>query len=300
MGPPARELEFVLVTEDARLLADARRALAAEGIHHRVDVMQGPPARGLISVAAEQSRDARRVLAAVRGDDDDEEEGPEDEHGETGERAARAVFPWRPTLAVLAVIAVHLAVVLLAASPLVDRWTLMQRLGVRDETTWREPWRLLTSLFVHSGIRHVLFNGLSMLAFAVPLLERLPWRRVAAVYLAGGLGGAVLASATNAGGTVTIGSSGAVAGLFGAWLAWRLGQRTGGTGGRHAMLRTWGVALLVLPSLLAPATPDGQRISVASHVGGLLVGLALGVRLGSAARGVSEGGEPGRDLDVGR
>ncbi len=275
MGDFLPDYEFVLVTENARQLDEARVALSASGIEHRVDLMPGPPARALVSVPKRRSQDAQRVLAVVRGDEEDEgEDEPPEEGGRTG-------FPWRPALAVLGVVGIHLALVLLAASPLVDRWSMMRRFGVLDETTWQEPWRLLTSLFVHSDFAHAAWNGLSMLVFAVPLLEECPWRRVAGLYLLAGLGGAVLASAVNEPTTVTIGSSGAVAGLFGAWVVRRLQHPPLRTVGRRAALRAWGIALLVLPSLLSPATADGRRISVASHVGGLLVGLALGSRLGA-------------------
>ena len=53
-------------------------------------------------------------------------------------------------------------------------------------------------------------------------------------------------------------------------------------------LRDWrrwvGVALLVLPSLLSPTTPDGKSVSIAAHLGGLAAGLALGAALSEAAR----------------
>ena len=78
-----------------------------------------------------------------------------------------------------------------------------------------------------------------------------------------------------------IGSSGAVAGLFGAWVVvtFRWARREALE--RRARIRTMGIALLFLPSLLNPVTSSGQPISVSSHLGGLATGMVVGALLSS-------------------
>ena len=118
-----------------------------------------------------------------------------------------------------------------------------------------------------------------MLVFAVPLIERTGWAWTAAVYLAGGVLGGVAALATSDPGTVTVGSSGAVAALFGCWVVSTIRRARFAPLPRHGVVRAVGIGLLVLPSLLTPATVGGDRISVASHLGGLAGGLILGMSM---------------------
>ncbi len=97
------------------------------------------------------------------------------------------------------------------------------------------------------------------------------------IYFAAGIGGGITAMGFAHPGAVIVGSSGAVAGLFGAWvvLALRRARRATMTG--RARIRTLGIAMLVLPSLLSPITSSGQSVSVSSHIGGLTTGMVIGV-----------------------
>jgi membrane associated rhomboid family serine protease len=124
-----------------------------------------------------------------------------------------------------------------------------------------------------------------MLVFGVPLIERFGWARTAAVYLGSGVLGGVAALATSDPGTVTIGSSGAVAGLFGCWVVLTIRGARRAPLARRGVLRAVGIGLLVLPSLLTPTTIGGERISVAAHLGGLVAGLLLGSALGRRGGG---------------
>jgi membrane associated rhomboid family serine protease len=205
--------------------------------------------------------------------DEDEEEEDELREAEPDEDAA---FPVAPLVAASALFLLHFGIVLFAvgASPSIHRLAALG--GLVTGGTLRQPFRLVTSLFLHADPSHALWNGVSMLAFAVPLIVRQGYLRTSAIYLAAGIAGCLASLATTTAGTVTIGSSGAVAGLFGAWVADALLRAREHPMSRRARIRTAGIALLVLPSLLQPATPSGDAISVASHLGGLAVGLALG------------------------
>jgi len=199
--------------------------------------------------------------------------------GPPDEAPGPARFPFDQVLVVAAVIAVHLAIVLWVAADLPPGWGLVKWGALRAGATLVQPWRLVTSLLVHSDVRHVLANGVSMLVFAVPMLSWVGLRRTAIVYLAAGVGGGVTAAALTDAGTYILGSSGAVAGLFGAWVVLALHRARGSDLPRLARIRAAGIALLVLPSLVNPTTAEGGRISVSSHLGGAATGMVVGMLL---------------------
>ena len=128
--------------------------------------------------------------------------------------------------------------------------------------TLREPWRLLTSVFLHQGIFHIGFNMLALFLFGrvlEPLLGR--WR-FATLYLLSGFGGSVavlLLSPTVA----VVGASGAIFGLFSALFVLQRGM--GGNSRQFLVL----IAVNFGFALISPG------ISWQAHVGGLLVGAAL-------------------------
>lgn len=182
-------------------------------------------------------------------------------------------------LTAASVVALHFALVAWQAGPYPSGERLIEHGALVAGATLREPWRLLTSLFLHSDARHAFWNGVSLLVFAVPLLTDLGTLRTGLIYLSAGIGGGAVAVGFARPGTTIIGSSGAVAGLFGAWVVLNLRAARYSALSWRARVRTLGVALLVLPSLLNPRTPEGQPISVSSHLGGMATGMLIGAVL---------------------
>lgn len=176
-------------------------------------------------------------------------------------------------------ILLHLALAFWSGGPLPPGRELLTQGGLLRGATLEQPWRLLTSLFLHSGPAHALWNGLSTLVFAVPLLGSLGLTRTALIYLVSGLGGGLAALQFAAPGTLIVGSSGAVAGLFGAWVVLTLRRARRATLGRRERIRALGIAMLVLPALVQPHTAAGEPISVSSHIGGLVTGMLIGAFL---------------------
>ncbi|WP_028610318.1 rhomboid family intramembrane serine protease [Paenibacillus harenae] len=86
-----------------------------------------------------------------------------------------------------------------------------------------EPWRYVTSIFMHSGLEHLLFNMFALLVFAPPL-ERLlkPVKYTIFYFLCGFAGNAASAfigDMTNDPDVhVGVGASGAIYGIYGAYL----------------------------------------------------------------------------------
>lgn len=124
-----------------------------------------------------------------------------------------------------------------------------------------EPWRMVTTIFVHSSSSffHILFNGYSLYILGT-LVERLlgPGRFTTLFFLSG-VGGSLavlLLSPLSA----VVGASGAIFGLFGALFVI---QRS--FGGANPQL----LIVLVLNLVLGFVVPG---ISWQAHIGGLLVG----------------------------
>jgi membrane associated rhomboid family serine protease len=129
-------------------------------------------------------------------------------------------------------------------------------------------WRLFTSMFLHSLglLMHVIFNMYALYLFGPPLEREVGSAPFAALYLASGLAGGALFYLLVPGGQA-VGASGAIFGLFGAWLvsAYR---------NRHTLQGRSNLnALLILLALNAAITFfPGLQIAWQAHLGGLVAG----------------------------
>lgn len=279
MGADGRSEELLLEVSRAADVEVVRRRLTAAGIPHRSGLMSGASPRVLYFVPGDRLDEARRVLAGTTTTEPADSDWDDEPEEGTASAEPAASFPWREVRLASLPIFLHLLLLLWVVGPLPPGRRLLELGGLIAGGTAAQPWRLLTSLVLHVDPPHVLWNGLALLVFAVPLLERLGLLRAALIYLVSGVGGGVAALRFAAPGTVIVGSSGAVAGLFGAWLVLQLVEpRERGLGWR-GRLRTIGVALLFLPSLINPADTSGRPISVSSHLGGMAAGMLVGALL---------------------
>jgi len=265
---------YLLESDRPEVVTAVQHALTAAGIPYLSGLHTDARPRVAFWVPWDRLREARRVVDAVVVDEPD---FSEDETEPTRPvRSVPAGFPWTAVQWVAAVTLVHLALVFVGTGPRPLVSGLLERGGIIAGALTAEPWRLLSAMMLHVDVRHVLWNAVSMLVFAVPLIAYLGVARSAVIYLAAGLGGGLCAGLLARQGAVILGSSGAVAGLFGAWVVLALRRARLADLGWHARVRSLGIALLVLPSLLSPITPQGRPVSVASHVGGLLTGMLIG------------------------
>jgi membrane associated rhomboid family serine protease len=131
-------------------------------------------------------------------------------------------------------------------------------------------WRLFTSMFLHEGLFHIAFNAYALWIFGTVVEDALGSARFLLIFFVTGF----LASATSyAFGPVTglsVGASGAIFGVFGAFVAYNFRRRhlaQAAANLRGAML------LILLNALLAFAY---GRIDWRAHVGGFVAGLAAG------------------------
>ena len=130
-------------------------------------------------------------------------------------------------------------------------------------------WRLLTGVFLHADIVHIAFNGYALYLLGPPLERSVGSPAFAALFLASGLSGATAYLYLGAPGSFVVGASGAIFGMFGAWLASALVQHRSPAGA--AQLRTLGVLLAI--NLALPLFVQG--IAWQGHLGGLVAGFII-------------------------
>ena len=137
-------------------------------------------------------------------------------------------------------------------------------------------WRLLTAVFLHSGLMHLAMNMAALLCTG-PTVERVYGsRRFLLLYLGAGLAGSALSLHFSAQQATAVGASGAVFGVAGALLVAALRHR------RFlptvlSFFTLGGIGLLLLDSMLRGF--DSERVDNAAHVGGFLVGCLLALIL---------------------
>jgi rhomboid protease GluP len=171
-------------------------------------------------------------------------------------------------------VAVYAAMVAFGVDPLQPTVASVLAWGANDasKTLGGQPWRLLTSMFVHYGAIHLCSN-MFVLWYAGRRVERIfGGLRFAALYLCAGLIGSVASVAVHPQ-VVSAGASGAVFGIYGALTAFLLSQRgsiDAGVVKKLAGVAVFFVGYNVHSSLNSPV------IDLAAHFGGLLGGAAAG------------------------
>jgi membrane associated rhomboid family serine protease len=217
--------------------------------------------------------------------------------GQRSVRQARTVFGGSVTdgrpLATMWIIGICVAVFLLqmVVPGFQNRIAFVPALGQA------EPWRFLTSAFAHGGIAHIAFNMYALWIMGTYLEPMLGRARFIAIYLLSALGGSVmylllaapqsyseaLAVGPGAWWTSAVGASGAVFGLFGAFLV--LQRRLG----RSAA----GMWVIIGINAVIGFVP-GFNIAWQAHLGGLITGAAAAGVIAYLGRGRGPQGVPGR------
>jgi rhomboid protease GluP len=139
----------------------------------------------------------------------------------------------------------------------------------------REWWRLFTSMFLHGGLIHVGANMYCLWSLG-PIVERVYGRsRYVIIYLLTGLGSSLASLAVHPT-TISVGASGAIFGVVGALVFPFYRKRVLlPPPAMKAMLRSLGM-FIVVNLAIGSAIPV---IDNSAHIGGLLVGFALGAIL---------------------
>jgi membrane associated rhomboid family serine protease len=135
-----------------------------------------------------------------------------------------------------------------------------------------EWWRMITSMFLHGSIIHLGFNMYALWIFGPVIERRFGPARFLALYITSGLWGSAGALLLSPNG-YTVGASGAIFGLMGAFVAIAKVQGARDLGGVGAMIAINLVFTFAIPG-----------ISIGGHLGGLAGGLICGAAFELIAR----------------
>jgi len=235
-----------------------------------------PPAVGAAAVAELQRRELVPLPPAAAPAAPPE--APAETWGQLLRQLGKGLFwPSPPYVAVPLLIdltvLVWLAMVLSGVSPTTPTGHELAQWGsnVSTRTLHGEPWRLVTSLFVHGGAMHLALNMFSLWLLGLMLEQRVGAWRLLAVYLASGIAASAATVWYHASGINSTGASGAIFGLYGFMLVLLLSKKMVlDKSDRRAMLGL--VIYLVLSNLISGLTGNIDNIA---HVGGLLMGLLV-------------------------
>jgi rhomboid protease GluP len=133
-----------------------------------------------------------------------------------------------------------------------------------------EAWRLVSSVFLHSGVVHLGFNMLSLYFLGSFVEEAFGRSRFLALYLLSGVSGGLAYLYFGGFNAPAVGASGAIFGLLGGVLGYAL--RRGTFSWQNPLIRQL-LILLALNLYLGFSIPN---ISNTAHLGGLAGGFAFG------------------------
>ena len=154
----------------------------------------------------------------------------------------------------------------------------LSALGAAGTYAWSqgEWWTLVTGIYLHGGILHILFNVLWIRQLGPAVEEVYGAARLVVIFtVAGALG---FALSVLAGHALTVGASGSIFGLLAALIAY--GHRRGGLFGRLVARQYGQWALILFIFGLLP----GSAVDNWAHAGGFVGGLVAGYVLSSDRR----------------
>lgn len=170
---------------------------------------------------------------------------------------------------VSSIIALNLIIHLLTMLPIIGDIIFYGGMNINSLVSEGQFWRIFTSIFLHMGFVHLLFNMFSLFLFG-PEMEKIAGKaRFITIYLLSGVFGNVATFLTQDFGYATIGASGAIFGIFGAFLA--LVFYTHRT---MPQLKQIILPIVIISVIMTFLQPD---VNVAGHLGGLATGFILGL-----------------------
>jgi len=144
----------------------------------------------------------------------------------------------------------------------------LQRLGMSMPLPYdlAEPWRLVTAIFLHASILHILFNMWVLMDIGPQIEELYGSARFTFICVVTGVCGYLLSSFM---GKFSVGASGALLGLIGVILAITTGRRSIGMQMMRNQILRW-LIYIVVWGFLFPGVDNW------AHLGGFVSGFVLG------------------------
>ena len=163
---------------------------------------------------------------------------------------------------VLANITVYIYTSILSGNFLTTSENLMIHLGQFNYYVLRYGyyWQLITSMFVHANIVHLVSNMIFLLIFGLRAEGLFTKKEYLVIYFGSGLFGNILSLLLWSPETISVGASGAIFGIFGACIIYIYQS----------------IIAVVFYSFLLLMMSSGYGVNIFAHFGGLVIGLALG------------------------
>lgn len=148
----------------------------------------------------------------------------------------------------------------------------LEKLGglKRDKVVEKHQiWRLITCIWLHAGIIHLIANMLSLVLIGIRLEQQFGFVRIGLIYLLSGMGGSILSSLFLRN-NISVGASGALFGLLGAMLSelitnWTIYSNKAAAIGTLVIIVAINLAVGIFP-----------HVDNFAHIGGFITGFLLG------------------------
>ena len=110
---------------------------------------------------------------------------------------------------------VFIATSIASGSPWGVSLDIAKQVGVNSATISSQPWTIVSAMFIHDGIYHILFNMISLYFFGMYVLALVGETRFFLVYFIGGIVGNALFMLLAPSNSLAVGASGAIFALGG-------------------------------------------------------------------------------------
>ncbi|RWR76724.1 RHOMBOID-like protein 1 [Cinnamomum micranthum f. kanehirae] len=145
----------------------------------------------------------------------------------------------------------------------------MGALEVNKVVNKHQGWRLITCIWLHAGVFHLLANMLSLLFIGIRLEQEFGFVRIGMLYIISGFGGSLL-SALFIKASISVGASGALFGLLGGMLSELI---TNWTIYANKFAALFTLVVIIVINLAVGILPHVDNFA---HIGGFISGFLLG------------------------
>ncbi|RAU96358.1 rhomboid family intramembrane serine protease [Paenibacillus sp. YN15] len=171
------------------------------------------------------------------------------------------------TSAILGIVAVLFAAMEITGSSNSIRTLLDFGAMYSNQGETHEWWRYISSMFLHIGFSHVLFNAFALYVFAPPLERLLGKFHYAAFFLLSGLVGNAFSMLFTEPPFIAAGASGAIYGIYAAYLYLALFHR-------HVLDEGTRTTVIMIVVMGAISSIVIRNVNLYAHLGGFLTGFA--------------------------
>ncbi|HAQ08788.1 MAG TPA: rhomboid family intramembrane serine protease [Bacillus bacterium] len=171
------------------------------------------------------------------------------------------------------IILLHILLYIATSLPVFPNRFLFELLsGVNLFIAEGEYWRLVTPIFMHAGFAHLLFNSFSLVLFGPALEQLLGKTKFTLIYLTTGIAANIATLALEPLTYTHVGSSGAIFGLFGFYIAIVVFQKAMMSKENSQTIMTIAVIGLIMTFLQS-------NINITAHIFGFIAGFLIGAGL---------------------